>query len=115
MAQYLLSVNASLTTKDKTGDTPLHHCVLADQPLVTGLLIDCRADLKAQNKSARTVLELAREKERWQVVTVLELRGWRPQLLPCFRNSSMLVTVVLQYVGFEEPKQEEAGSDDSAT
>ncbi|MGF1672268.1 MAG: ankyrin repeat domain-containing protein [Rivularia sp. (in: cyanobacteria)] len=76
VAQLLVAANADLNVQDKLGRTPLHQAVLEEQsffgPELVTLFLSKNARVDLKDKQGKTVLDLARQLNKTQIINLLE-------------------------------------------
>ena len=62
MVDFLVQNSLSLDRRTKEGNTPLHYCVIQNQPEAMRLLLRSGAAADLQNNNGKTPLSIARER-----------------------------------------------------
>ena len=62
IVDFLVQNSSSLDRRTKEGNTPLHYCVIQNQPEAMRLLLRSGASPDVQNNNGKTPLSIARER-----------------------------------------------------
>lgn len=100
MVDYLLENNASLEIRARDGMTPLALAIASDQYTIAEKLIEQGANLRERISWHQNMMNLAKRTENEKMISLLESRNVRANILPAFNTFRLSGNVLINTSDF---------------